>query len=75
MGGSVRNSADLSDFPRADARRASIKRFVRAIHYGPHAPEVGIPSAPRDVVRVTDAVSIFGTFSAKVAHASHNTSH
>jgi hypothetical protein len=64
-------STDFDDFPRTNARRAGPDGFGRALHQGMHLPQVGIPTALRHIVRVTDMVAKFGTFSAKVAGTSH----
>jgi hypothetical protein len=62
---------DFDDFPRADARRACPDGLARALYKGMHLPQVGVPTALGHVIRVTDMIPIFGTFTAKVAHLSH----
>jgi hypothetical protein len=63
--------ADFGDFPRTNARGARVNSLARALDEGMHAPQVGIPTAPRHIVCMTDVISIFGTFSAQVAGTSH----
>ena len=67
-------TTDLSDFDhfsRTNARRAGLDSLGRTSHEGMNLSQVGIPAALRDVVRVTDVISVFRTFSTKVADSSH----
>jgi hypothetical protein len=63
--------AGLDDFSGADAGSANADGFVSAIHDSPYAAQVGVPAALRDIVRVTDPVSVYGAFPADFARLSH----
>jgi hypothetical protein len=63
--------ANLDDFSGPNARRARLDRPWRTLDESMNLPQVGIPAALGHVVRVTDVISILGTFSTKVADSSH----
>jgi hypothetical protein len=62
---------DFGDFARTNACRANLDRLRRALHKGMNSPQVGIPTALGYIMRVTDMIAIFRTFSAKVAGTCH----
>jgi hypothetical protein len=63
--------ADLDDFARANARGARFDFLRGAVHDRVNASQVGVPAPFRHVMRVTDMISVLGTFSTKVADPCH----
>lgn len=74
INGRPRCLSGFGDLAGPNAGGAHAKRLAGSIDQRVDAAQVGIPAATGDVVSVTNAVSVRGTFPANLANTSHKNS-